>query len=42
LSDVKYLYAGHKAYNRDPEDDFWKLCFKNRTRVTVRMLSKIP
>ena len=42
LSDVKYLYSEHKAYNRDPEDDFWKLCFKNRTRVTVRMLSKIP
>ena len=42
LSDEKYLYSYHSAYNRDPEDDFWNLCFVNRTHVTIRMLMKIP
>lgn len=42
FSDAKYIYSAHSAYNRDPEDDFWKLCFANRNRVTLRMLSRIP
>ena len=42
FSDAKYNYSDHSAYNRDPEDDFWKLCFVNRTRVTLSMLSRIP
>lgn len=43
LSDTKYKYAMHPAYNRDPEDDFWDLCFPDwRSRVTMRMLSRIP
>ena len=43
LSDTKYLYAYHSAYNKDPEHDFWELCFPGwRTCVTMRMLSKIP
>ena len=41
-SDSKYINAYYSAYNRDPEHDFWEMCFMNRTRVTVRMLMKIP
>ena len=41
-SDAKYINAYYSAYNRDPEHDFWEMCFINRTRVSVRMLMRIP
>ena len=40
-SDAKYMYAEHSAYNRDPEHDFWELCFATRTRVTIKMLMRM-
>jgi hypothetical protein len=35
------MYAEHSAYNRDPEHDFWELCFGTRTRVTIKMLMRM-
>ena len=40
--DASFLMSGYDAYNKDPEHDFWSLCFPNRSRVYLKMINRLP
>lgn len=40
--DDNFSMMWYDAYNKDPEHDFWALCFPNRNRVYLRMISTLP
>lgn len=41
-SDIRLVYGDYASYNRDPEHDFWQLCFWRRNIVYLKNISRLP